>query len=89
MSIIELQAKARELRELQALIDEAEAEAEAIRDQIKAVMGDQEELVAGEYKIRWAFVKSSRIDAAALKAARPELYSRFLKSTETRRFSVA
>lgn len=50
MSIHEIETKARELRQLQQLIEEAQAEAEAIRDQIKAHMGDSEELRAGEYK---------------------------------------
>ena len=51
MSINEMESKARELRELQVLIDEATAEAEAIRDAIKAAMGDAEEVRAGAYKI--------------------------------------
>ena len=40
MSINEMEVKARELRQLQALIKEAQAEAEAIKDAIKAAMGD-------------------------------------------------
>lgn len=51
MSINELESKARELRQLQALIEEAQQEAEAIKDAIKAAMGDSETVVAGEYKI--------------------------------------
>ena len=35
MSINELEAKARELRQLQALIDKAQAEVEALKDTIK------------------------------------------------------
>lgn len=50
MTIKELETKARELRELQALIDEAQAEAEAIKDTIKSAMGDCEAIQAGEYK---------------------------------------
>ena len=50
MSTNEIAAKCRELRELQALIAEAEAEADAIRDTLKAAVGDAEELRAGEYK---------------------------------------
>ena len=50
MSMNEMESKIRELRQLQALIDEATAEAEAIKDAIKAHMGDTEELRAGEYK---------------------------------------
>lgn len=51
MSANELEKKVRELRQLQSLIEEAQAEAEAIKDQIKAHMGQAEELRAGEYKI--------------------------------------
>ena len=53
MSIHELESKIRELRQLQTLIEEAEAEAEAIKDALKAYMGDSEELRAGEYKVTW------------------------------------
>lgn len=52
MSTNDIAAKCRELRELQALIDEAQAEADAIKDALKAAMGDAEELRAGEYKDR-------------------------------------
>ena len=65
MSINELEAKARELRQLQALIDEAQAEAEALKDAIKAAMGDQDSIQAGEYRITWKPVTSVRIDTAA------------------------
>lgn len=89
MSANELEMKVRELRQLQALIEEAEAEAEAIKDAIKAHMGDSEELRAGEYKITWKPVTSSRLDSKALKAAAPELVERFTKTTTARRFCVA
>ena len=48
MSTTELEMKIRELRQLQQLIEEAQAEAEGIRDVIKAHMGEREELRAGE-----------------------------------------
>ena len=89
MSINELEAKARELRQLQALIDEAQAEAEALKDAIKAAMGSQEALQAGEYKVTWKPVTSSRLDAAALRKALPDVAERFTKETTTRRFCVA
>lgn len=44
MSTNELEAKVRELRQLQSLVEEAQAEAEGIRDAIKAHMGDTQEL---------------------------------------------
>ena len=49
MSISEIESKIRELRQLQALVDEAESEMETIKDALKAHMGDSEELRAGEY----------------------------------------
>ena len=89
MSINEMEAKARELRQLQSLIEEAQAEAEALKDAIKAAMGDSESIQAGEYKITWKPVKSSRIDTAALKKALPDVAERFTKETTVRRFTVA
>lgn len=50
MSTTKITSKVKELRELQALIEEAQAEAETIKDAIKAQMGNCEELRAGEYK---------------------------------------
>ena len=89
MSIHELEAKARELRQIMALIDEAQAEADTLKDEIKAAMGDAEEVHVGEYKITWKAVTSSRIDTAALKKALPDLAQQFTKTTTTRRFCVA
>lgn len=89
MSTNELEIKVKELRQLQALIEEAQAEAEAIKDSIKAHMGDSEELRAGEYKIMWKAVKSSRIDTTALRRALPDVAQAFTRETTTRRFSVA
>ncbi len=89
MSINEIEAKCRELRQLQNLIEEAQQEAEAIKDALKAHMGDSEELFAGEYMVTWKTVKSSRVDTAALRKALPEVAERFTKTTTTRRFCVA
>lgn len=89
MSNTELTSKIKELRELQALIEEAQAEAEAIKDTLKAYMGDREEVRAGEYKVTWKTVTSSRLDSKALKAALPEVAARFTTQTTTRRFVVA
>ena len=89
MSTNELECKCRELRQLQALIEEAQAEAETIKDTIKAAMGDSEAIQAGEYKITWKSVTSSRLDTTALKAALPEVAERFTRTSTTRRFCVA
>lgn len=89
MSINEMERKARELRQLQALIEEAQQEAETIKDAIKAAMGDAEEIRAGEYRITWKPITSSRIDTTALKKALPDLAAQFTEVSTVRRFSVA
>lgn len=89
MSIHEIEAKARELRQLQALIEEAQAEAEALKDALKAALGDSESVQAGEYKITWKSVTTTRIDTTALRKALPDVAERFTRATTTRRFVVA
>lgn len=89
MSEKELTAKIKLLREMQRMAEEAQAEAEALKDEIKALMGDSEELRAGEYRITWKPVKASRIDTAALKRAMPELAERFTISSTSWRFVIA
>ena len=89
MSISEIESKIRELRQLQALVDEAESEMETIKDALKAHMGDSEELRAGEYKVTWKAVKSSRLDTAALKKAIPDVAAAFTRETVARRFCIA
>lgn len=81
MSINEMEVKARELRQLQALIEEAQAEAEAIKDAIKAAMGDSESVQAA--------VTSARIDTSALRKALPDVAERFTKETVARRFMIS
>lgn len=89
MSTNELTSRIRELRELQALIEEATAEAETIKNALKLHMGTAEELRVGEYKVSWKTVQSSRMDTTALKKAMPDTYAAFCKTTSTRRFCVA
>ena len=82
-------AKVRQLRQLQNVIEQAQAEAEALKDEIKAFMGPAEELRVGEYKVTWKPVTSTRLDTAALKKSLPELADHFTTTTTTRRFTVA
>ena len=89
MSTNELKAKAAELKELKAMREELEAEITAIEEEIKAEMGEQEQITAGPFKITWKPITSSRLDSVALKKALPEIAARFTKTITTRRFTVA
>ncbi|MGN1021242.1 MAG: hypothetical protein ACI4O7_12825 [Aristaeellaceae bacterium] len=88
MSNPNLEPKVRELLELRRLREELDAEITAAEDAIKAVMGEEETLTAGAFKVSWKAVTSSRLDSTALKKAMPEIAARFMKQTTTRRFSI-
>ena len=88
MSNPAMEAKVHELMELKRMKEELDSEIVQIEDEIKAVMGNEEMLVAGAYKISWKSVTSSRLDSTALKKALPVIAERFMKSTTTRRFCV-
>lgn len=88
MSNPNMEAKVKELMELRRMKEEIEAEIAAAEDEIKAVMGSEETLLAGAFKVDWKTVITSRIDTAALKKVMPEIAERFMKQTTTRRFCV-
>lgn len=91
MSTNEMSAKIRELKELEQLIAQAEAEVEAIKDMLKAKMTEEntERMTVDIYEVRWTTVKSDRIDTTAFKKAMPDVAQQFVKTTTSRRFSIA
>ena len=91
MSTIEITSKIEALKELGALIEEAKAEAEALRDEIKTEMLNRntEEMEAGQYIVRWTPVLSQRFDSTAFKKVMPDIYKSFTKQVSSRRFSIA
>ena len=88
MSNPNMEAKVKELMELKRMKEELEAEITAMEDEIKSVMGDEETLLAGAFKVDWKTVITSRIDTTALKKMMPEIAERFMKQTTIRRFCV-
>ena len=91
MSINELENRIAKMQEWEALAAEAQAEADAIRNTIKAEMQERntEELTAGRFIIRWTSVVSNRFDSSAFKKVHGELYKAFCKATSSRRFTIS
>ncbi len=91
MSTIEITSKIEALKDLESLIEEAKAEAEALRDEIKTEMlnRDTEELEAGQYIVRWTSVLTQRFDTTAFKKVMPDVYKEYTKQVSSRRFSIA
>ena len=91
MSTIEITSKIEALKDLESLIEEAKAEAEALRDEIKTEMlnRDTEELEAGQYIVRWTSVLTQRFDTTAFKKVMPDVYKAYTKQISSRRFTIA
>jgi predicted phage-related endonuclease len=91
MSANEITTKIESLRELEELIEEAKAEAETLRDEIKAEMLNRniEEMTVGQYIIRWTSILSNRFDTTGFKRAYGDLYKAYTKQTASRRFTIS
>ena len=88
MSNPTLESTVHELLELKRMREELDAPITSLEDSIKAVMGDEEHLTAGAYKVSWKTFTSSRVDTTALKKALPEVAVAYTKTTTARRFSI-
>ena len=91
MSKIELLAKIELLNKYEAMMEEIKTEADSIRNTIKAEMEarEVEELIAGQYIVRYTSVLSNRFDSTAFKRVCPEVYKAYTKQVSSRRFSIS
>lgn len=91
MSKIELLAKIELLNKYEAMMEEVNAQADSIRNEIKAEMEahDLEEMIAGQYIIRYTAVLSNRFDTTAFKKVMPEIYKAYTKQVSSRRFTIS
>ena len=88
MSNPNMEAQIKELLELKRLREELELEITAAEDAIKAVMGDEETLLAGAFKVSWKPYTSSRFDSTRFRKDHAELAAAYTKQTTCRRFSI-
>ena len=86
----ELISKVEALKEWQALLEEAEAMVESLKDFIKAEMQARgvEEMEVATHICRFTTILSNRFDTTVFKRVHGDLYKAFTKQTTARRFSV-
>jgi predicted phage-related endonuclease len=91
MCIKELNRKIEQLKELEELIKEAEKEADALKDEIKAEMLKQnkEEMVVGKFIVRHTIVLSNRFDSTSFKKVMPDVYKAYTKQVTSRKFTIS
>ena len=91
MSKIDRLAKIELLNTYEAMMEEVKAQADSIRNEIKAEMEahDLEEMIAGQYIIRYTSVLSNRFDSTAFKKVMPEIYKAYTNQVSSRRFTIS
>lgn len=92
MSSTEILSKVEAIKEWEAIIAEATAETEALKDAIKREMDARgvEVIEAGQYICRFITVQSSRFDTKRFKdELGADIYKKFCKESLSRRFSIA
>lgn len=91
MSINEMEKKIVALKEWEELLEEAKAQVESLKNEIKAEMlaRNTEEMTAGRYICHWTSVLSNRFATTTFKKEHAEMYKQYIKQTSSRRFSIA
>ncbi len=74
-----------EINELQKKLDN---ENRMIEQEIKLYMGNAEAAISDSFKVLWKNALTSRLDTQKLKEELPDIYERFCKKIESRRFMV-
>ena len=90
MSINDLNAKASTYFDLMAQIEALTAEAESIKDTIKAAMVEieQEQIEGDGWRATWHNTNTSRFDSKAFKAAHGDLYDQYTVKGMSTRFTL-
>ena len=70
-----------QVKELEGIIDEYE-------NTLKAALQEANRGILDDYVISWPVVKSKRLDTKRLKDEHPGIYEKYLRETESRRFSI-
>ena len=77
-----------ELKDIEAQISELKKKADAIKDEMKAEMGNEEHVEVGGFTINYTIVISTTLDSKKLKKEMPSLWDEYSREGITRRFSI-
>ena len=88
MSTHEIAAKLREYQETKALLNEVQDALSALEAEIKAHMGDSEEITAEGIKAKWTRYTTSRFDSKTFKTEHSAMYQQYANAIPAQRFQV-
>ena len=91
MSKKDMVKKIEELKNLEDLINRAKAQAESIKEEIKAEMiaNDTEEMFVENYIVRFTSVTTNKFDVSGFKKLYPSMWSEWIRTVNSRRFSIS
>ena len=81
-------AKVKEYADMKKMMRELQDLMAALEAEIKAAMGDMEEMSVEGIKVKWTRYTTSRFDTAAFKAEHGVMYEQYLKTVPAQRFQV-
>ena len=83
-----LEVLCNEYRENKRMIEELTALNDSIKDDIITIMGDNDTVVQGTVKVTYKTVPSTRFDSTSFKKEHNDLYNKYSKVTQYKRFTV-
>ena len=91
MTNSDLEVKIRELQELrskQTILDE---QIKLLESEIKSEMTERNEyqILGEDYKVTWNMVSSNRFSQKEFKDDHPDLYEKYMRVSESRRFLIS
>lgn len=76
------------IMEINDLMKKLETEKSQIEQSIKVYMKEAERAESNNYRVTWKTTVSNRIDSSRLKKEMPDVYKKYLKPSESRRFTI-
>lgn len=86
-----MEVEVKKLKELRVQRDQLDKEIEVIENMIKDEMTAQDvyEFSGDDWKVTWNMVTSNRFDQTSFKEAHPDLFEKYKKLSESRRFNLS
>lgn len=78
-----------EYKKLQTQEDTVKEQKDLISNKIKALLGENDCGICGDYKVTWKNVSSNRFDSKSFQKENKELYEKYMKQSSYRRFQIS
>ena len=76
------------VKRIDAQVKDLEKESDAIKQRIQMEIGDADGGKASGWQVNWKTISSVRLDSTRLKKEQPEIYEKYAKASESRRFEI-